>query len=96
MDHDTSPSFTYKPETRAYLRTESWQIFITTGVYHAIRKARDWTQKRKTDTSVLVSGGQTLESSCLARDLRTVTPARHGRPCGEERSGKVTRRDLHS
>lgn len=90
-----APPFTYQPETRIHLRTESWQVYITTGAYYAIRDAGDWTPKRKTDTSVLVSRRETLESSRLARDLRIATPARHGRPCcGEERSGKVTRSGL--
>jgi hypothetical protein len=37
---------------------------------------------------------ETLSVRCLARGLETATLARHGRPCGEQRCGKVTRSGL--
>jgi len=46
--------------------------------------------------SALVSRRGKLSLRCLARGLETATPARHGRPCGEQRCGRVTRNSWHT
>jgi hypothetical protein len=49
---------------------------------------------RKKDVYVLVSKREILSVRYLARGLEIVTLARHGRPYGEQRYGRVTRSGL--
>jgi len=49
---------------------------------------RQWEGIRR---HALVSGSGNVVIRCLARDVSLTTPARRGRPCGEERSGRVAR-----
>ena len=78
-----SPLRTYKPGTR-----------IHRGHDGMLPSIRNWgLEAYEEDRSIdLVSGRETSCLCRLARGIRWITSARYGRPCREQRFGKVTRR----